>query len=221
MLKLALPGGDLRGATAAALEMAGLRSQGYAEGSRALRLEIEGREDVIARVFREKDIPVQVAMGNYHLGVCADAWVQEFLARHPDEGLVLLRPLGFGGSRLVLAAPQDTVSRLGALEEWPRWSGIRIATEFPFIAERLARTLRLPRARIMALWGAAEAYPPEDAEACLITAPDDEVLRRHALADLATLRDGPELLIGSCAELASRDLSLVLTLMILFSAHNP
>ncbi len=210
MLKLALPGGDLRTATAEALASAGLASPGYAEGSRSLRLELEGRQGIVERVFREKDIPIQVALGNYHVAVCGDPWVQEFLARHPDEGLIRLRPLDFGHTRMVLAAPDATVARLGPLEEWPRWSGIRVATEFPFAAERLVRSLRLPRARVLALWGAAEAYPPEDAEACLIALTDDEPLRRLGLTVLATLSDAPAWLIASRTALASLDLSPVL-----------
>ena len=213
MLKLALPGGDLRGPTAAALAQAGLASPGYAEGSRSLRLDldVDGRADVIERVFREKDIPIQVALGNYDLAVCGEPWVREFLARHPDEGLVRLRPLGFGESRVVLAAPRATLARLGPIEDWARWSGVRIATEFPFLAERLARTLRLPRSRVLALWGAAEAYPPEDAEACLIAVADEGQLARHDLAPLLTAAAGPAWLIASRDALARKDLSPLLS----------
>jgi ATP phosphoribosyltransferase len=211
MLKLALPGGDLRAATAVTLETAGLRSPGYAEGSRSLRLELEGHARIVERIFREKDIPIQVALGNYHLAICGDPWIREFEARHPDEGLVRLRPLDIGHSRVVLAAPSATVERLGPLEDWPRWSGIRVATEFPFVAERLVRSLRLPRARVLGLWGAAEAYPPEDAEACLIALTDDEPLRRLGLTALATVSEGPAWLIASRAALASTDLTAALT----------
>ena len=221
MLKLALPGGDLRPAVAAALQAAGLHSEGYAAGSRALRLDLDARTDARVRVFREKDIAVQVALGNYHLAVCSNPWVEEFLAGHPEENLVRLRPLDLGHTRLVLAAPAATVERLGLPAEWPRWSGVRIATEFPRLAERLVRALRLPRARVMALWGAAEAYPPEDAEACLIAVTDDEVLQRHGLQVLATLAHAPAWLIGSRAALAGNDLSPVLAPLLALPACAP
>jgi len=207
MLKLALPGGDLRPQAAVALAAAGLASEGYAHGSRSLSVPVDGRADMIARVFREKDIPVQIALGAYHAGICGDPWVREFLSRYPDEGLVRLRPLEFGGTRLVLAAPAAVVAQLGPLAEWPRWSGIRIATEFPRIAERLATGMRLARPRIVALWGAAEAYPPDDAEACLLALSDDEPLRRHGLVLLATLSQAPAWLIASRQALAAHDLS--------------
>jgi len=213
VLKLALPGGDLRGATAAALAAAGLASPGYAEGSRTLRLDldVDGEADVVERVFREKDIPVQIALGNYDLGVCGDPWVQEFLARHADEGLVRLRRLDFGATRLVLAAPAETAARLGSVEDWPRWSGIRIATEYPFLAERLARALRLPRTRVLALLGAAEAYPPEDAEACLLAVDDAADVAKHGLVPVATVAAGHAWLIASRESLARRDLSALLS----------
>lgn len=210
MLKLALPGGDLRSATAERLAAVGLPSSAYADGSRSLRVAIDGRDDLIARVFRERDIPIQVAQGAYHLAVCGTPSLEEFLARHPHEGLVPLRPLDFGRVRVVLAAPHATVERLGPFEDWTRWSGIRVATEFPFLAERLVRRARLPRARVLALWGAAEGYPPEDAEACLIALSDDEPLRRHGLTVVATVVEGPAWLVAGRTALAERDLGSLL-----------
>jgi len=169
-----------------------------------------GRADVVARVFREKDIPIQVAQGAYDVAICGTPWVEEFLARHPDEGLVRLQPLAFGGTRIVLAAPAATIDRLGPLASWTRWSGVRIATEYPFLAERAIRQLRLPRARVMALWGAAEAYPPEDAEACLIAVAGDQSVLGYGLVELATVAHGPAWLIGSRGALGNRDLSSLL-----------
>ena len=71
MLRLALPTGDLRAPVAVALAAAGLRCDDYAAGSGALRLNLSDRDDVALRVFREKDIPIQVAMGQYDLGIAS------------------------------------------------------------------------------------------------------------------------------------------------------
>ena len=68
MIRLALPAGDLRAPIAALLETCSLRVEGYGEGSRPYRLDVESREDIRTRVFRERDIPIQVALGNYDLG---------------------------------------------------------------------------------------------------------------------------------------------------------
>lgn len=210
MLKLALPGGDPRPAVAEALAAAGLPSEEYADGSRSLRVAIDGHDEIHARVFREKDLPAQVATGAYDLAICTAPPLAEFSARHAAGAIVRLRPLALGETRLVLAAPHSVIDRLGPLREWPRWSGVRIATEYPWLAERLVRTLRLPRARVMALWGAAEAYPPEDAEACLLALSDDEALRRQGLSVLAELGGGSAWLIANRAALANRDLGAAL-----------
>jgi len=64
MIKIALPAGDLRTAVAGLLDAVGLPVEGYGEGSRSYRLAARGNSAFTTRVFREKDIPVQVALGN-------------------------------------------------------------------------------------------------------------------------------------------------------------
>jgi ATP phosphoribosyltransferase len=49
-----------------------------------------------------------------------------------------------------------------------RSSVIRIATEYPNLAEYFALSLRLRRFGIFPLWGAAEVYPPESADLALV-----------------------------------------------------
>ena len=48
---------------------AGFVPEGYAEGSRAYRFAVTGRPEVLVRVFSERDIPIQVALGQYDLGI--------------------------------------------------------------------------------------------------------------------------------------------------------
>jgi len=45
---------------------------------------------------------------------------------------------------------------------------IRIASEYPNLAEHFALNLRLRRFGVFPLWGAAEAYPPESADLALV-----------------------------------------------------
>src|SRR2546426_10545471 len=77
VIKFALPAGDLRVAVAEVLAQCGVTVEGYGEGSRSYRLRVPSRDEIRVRVFREKDIPIQVALGNYDLGVCRLAWVKE------------------------------------------------------------------------------------------------------------------------------------------------
>ena len=210
MLRLAVPTGDLRSSVAATLAAAGLRSDDYAAGSRALRLALAEREDVALRVFREKDIPIQVALGNYDLGICGAVWVAELQTQFPQEDIVVIRALDFGRQRLVLAAPPATLAELGPATGWASVAGLRIVSEQPALAEHVVRRLRLPRALVFAVWGAAEAYPPEDADLALLRLNEGDELDALGLAPALTLLDSPAWLIANRRSLAQQDISAVL-----------
>ena len=210
MIKLALPAGDLRTPVSNVLDSAGLRVEGYGEGSRTYILRVGGHEGVIARVFREKDIPIQIALGNYDLGVCGLAWIEELRARFPQHPVVPLRDMGVGRSGLYVASAADggrEVSSLGGRR------GLRIASEYPNLAEAFALAARLPAYRVQAVWGAAEAYPPEDADLAVITAADEAAVSTYGLIPLHRLLDGSAWLIANAGSLARKDLSPLLDLL--------
>jgi ATP phosphoribosyltransferase len=64
-VKLALPKGRLLDDTAAMLERAGVGIDGYDGKSRSYHLKCPRFPDLFSRVFHERDIPIQVAIGNY------------------------------------------------------------------------------------------------------------------------------------------------------------
>ncbi|MEX0750678.1 MAG: ATP phosphoribosyltransferase [Dehalococcoidia bacterium] len=198
MIRVALPTGDLRDPVAAALDDAGVGIGPFAAGSRALRFEMAGGA-AVARVFREKDIPVQVALGNYDVGICSLTWIEELSQRFPNHRVVRLRDLGFGASALWLAAAGEHSE-----------PSVRIVSEYANIADAIARRARLPRYRVFGVWGAAEAYPPEDADLALIAADDDEAVRSHGLRPLGEVLRSSAWLIANRESLASKDLSSVL-----------
>lgn len=221
MIKLALPTGRLRTRVGNLLQRAGLPVQGYGEGSRSYRPSLDERQaglpaelagspesvgPVRLRVFRERDIPVQIALGNYDLGICSLAWVEELVCRYPSEALVPLRDLGVGRARLFVAAAPGS----GGLRAWAgRW-GVRIVSEYPHLAEALAMSLRLPGYRVLPVKGAAEAYPPEDADLAVLTAAGESGVRALGLEPLHCLLESSAWLVASRRSLAGKDLSPVL-----------
>lgn len=221
MIKLALPTGRLRTRVGNLLQRAGLPVQGYGEGSRTYRPSLDERRaglpaelagspesvgPVRLRVFRERDIPVQIALGNYDLGICSLAWVEELVCRYPSEALVPLRDLGVGKARLFVAAAPGS----GGLRAWAgRW-GVRIVSEYPHLAEALAMSLRLPAYRVLPVRGAAEAYPPEDADLAVLTAAGESGVRALGLEPLHCLLESSAWLVASRQSLAGKDLSPVL-----------
>ena len=207
MIKIALPAGDLRASVAEALSAAGLHVEGYGEGSRQYRLQARGRDDVRVRVFREKDIPIQVALGNYDVGITSLAWVHEIQSRFPLQPLVTLGDLGIGAGQIVAAACAEAVQSLDGIGSLGR---VRLASEYPNIADAFARSARLPRYRVQSVWGAAHAYPPEDADVVIVAVGEDGFLAEHGLAPLFTLLDNSAWVIANANALAQKDLRSVL-----------
>ena len=207
-IRLALPKGHLLPPTSAWLQRCGMDLTGYDEHSRSYRPQSTSLPDALIKVFNEKDIPVQVAIGNYDLGICRREWVEELLAKYPASALVKVRDLGYGRRHLYLAS--STCSKIASLDD-AQWmdSAVRIVTEFPNLAESLALNLRIRRFRIFPVWGRAEAYPPENADLVLIAdAPGSA--GNHELLPLAHVLSSSAWLIAHRRSWERKDLSLLL-----------
>jgi ATP phosphoribosyltransferase len=219
-LKLALPGGQLARPVDALLDRAGLTVSGYSDGSRSYRPKLGERDGVLLRVFREKDIPIQIALGNYQLGICGLAWVEEQLVRYPSEALVTLRPLPLPSIGLYVAAANDRGPT--SLAQLAGRRGLRLVSEFSDLAEAFALAARLPAYRIFPVWGAAEAYPPEDADLAVVVAASEEELLFQGLVPLHRLLSGPPWLIAHRPSLEGKNLTpLLQPLMALESVQPP
>jgi len=157
-------------------------------------------------VFQEKDIPIQVAVGNYDLGICGLDWVEELLVKYPSSALVKLRNLGYGEGTLYMVASRAATTP--AVEELPAQPGvIRLASEYPNLAESFALNLRLRRFSIFPLWGAAEAYPPESADLALISGGTNEAIFNHDLVPVRTVIGFGAYLIANKDSWERKDLS--------------
>jgi ATP phosphoribosyltransferase len=163
-IKIALPKGRLLRKTAALLQKADWRLDEYHSSMGFYRPKSVRFPEVLIRVFHEKDIPIQIAMGNYDLGVCGLDWVEELLVKYPSSDVVKVKDLMYGESSLYVAGtsfPPD-LRQNGA--------PLRIASEYPNLAEAFALKQRMSRFSVFPVWGAAEAYPPENADMALLSA---------------------------------------------------
>ena len=166
-IKIALPKGRLLDKTATLLKIAGWGLNGYTENTRLYRLKSRRFPELSAKIFHERDIPIQVAVGNYDLGICGLDWVEELLVKYPSSPLVKVKSLGYGEGALYMVASRSEVT--ATVEEMQaKTDVIRIASEYSNLAESFAANLRLRRFSIFPLWGAAEVYPPENAELALV-----------------------------------------------------
>ena len=203
MIRVALPRGDLSAPLAKRLDAVGFHVPGYGGGARTYRFRVDALDGVEARVFSDRDIPIQVALGQYDLGVASRSWVDELLVKHRHESIVPIRPLDLGTERLVLAAaPGATLASLVATAPV-----LRVATEYPNLVERYLNRARVPRYRVLDVWGNAQAWPPDDAECAVV---EEAALAGEQLEAIDDVHRGSAWLIGNRDALAARDLGVAL-----------
>ena len=208
-IKLALPKGRLLSPTAEVLSEVALGFEGYGHKTRQYRLQSVRFPCLSAKIFHEKDIPVQVAVGNYDLGICGLDWIEELQVRYPSSALVKLSSLDYGGGNVYLAASHEAevFSLDGFLARQDNW---RIVTEYPNLAQAVALSLRFKRFRIFPVWGAAEAYPPENADLAVLWARNESEIVGQGLAPVMKLLSVDAFLVANREKLETKDLSQVL-----------
>ncbi len=191
------------------LQKAGWGLSGYHEKARLYRLKSERFPNLSAKVFHEKDIPIQVAIGNYDLGICGLDWVEELLVKYPSSALVKVKNLGYGeGALYVVVSRSEGVSTVEEVRA--REGMVRIASEYPNLAESLALNLRLRRFSIFPLWGGAEVYPPESAELALIPGGKGERFFDYELMSISEVLNYSAFLIANKDNWEAKEMSEVL-----------
>lgn len=159
---------------------------------------------VFFKVFQEKDIPVQVAVGNYDLGICGGHFFEELLAGYPQSPVIKLYQFDWGKGFLFLACHKSfPVYSLGEL----KGNSLRLASEFPNLSEAWVLKLRLRHYRLFSLHGAAYVYPPEDADLVVVPASSEAALERAGLRVLGRVTATDGCLIANKESWQSKDLS--------------
>ncbi len=208
-VKLALPKGRLMTETAALFSQAGWGLQDYCEGTRSYRLACDKYPSLQAKIFHEKDIPVQVAVGNYDFGICGLDWVQELIAKYPSSSLIILRHYNYGkGALYAVAAANSTSPVLDIIRR--RTDTVRLVSEYPNLAEAFALDLRLRRFSVFPVWGAAEVYPPESADLALMPAREADAPFNHGLTAVGTVLNFNACLVANRDHWQHKDLSRLL-----------
>jgi ATP phosphoribosyltransferase len=204
-IKIALPKGRLLRKTSAVLQKADWGLDEYHSEMGFYRPRSLRFPELLIRVFHEKDIPIQIAMGNYDLGICCLDWVEELLVKYPSSGLLKVQDLGYGRGALYLASAVPP-------EEWRQNSKpIRIVSEYPNLAESFALKRRLSRFSIFPVWGAAEVYPPENADMALLPARSGAELASYGMVPVSRILDSSAFLIANRHSWETKDLDNIVT----------
>lgn len=205
-IKIALPKGRLLSKTASLLQIAGWGMDGYHEGARLYHLKSSTYPNLSAKMFHERDIPIQVAIGNYDLGICGRDWVEELLAKYPNSSVIKVADLGYGtGSLYMVSGLAD--ADMNALRRRAERGTVRVASEYANLAESSALKERLSRFSIFPVWGGAEAYPPEDADLALISVSADAEMLSMGMVPVARVLDFSTYLIANQNSWGVKDLN--------------
>lgn len=208
-IRIALPKGRLYTDTANFLTAARLGLRNYKDETRLYRFQSTKFSYLSAKMFQERDIPIQVAIGNYDLGICGLDWVEELLAKYPASALIKVINLGYGNGSLFVATSQyEGIASVGELLN--RQDNWQIVSEYPNLAEAFALSLRLRRFRIFPVWGAAEVYPPENADFIVVWGRDEQELRANKLQPLKRLLATSAVLIANRESWKTKNMSDIL-----------
>jgi len=208
-IKLALPKGRFLSPTASLLVEIDLGFEGYSNGAKQYRLRSARFPSLFAKILQEKDIPIQVAVGNYDLGICGLDWIEEFVVKYPAGALVKISGLNYGeGGIYAVASAQGKIASLEELSA--RRNDCRIVSEYPNLAEAFALNLRMRRFRLFPVWGAAEAYPPENADLAVLWGKSGAQLAAQGLIPLKRLLPVTAFLIANRESLENKNLSQIL-----------
>jgi len=206
-LKIALPKGRLLDKTAALLQRAGWGLDGYQGKVYSYHLKSQKFPALLIKVFHEKDIPVQVAVGNYDLGICGLDWIEELLVKYPSSALAKVKNLGYGEGALYMAGRSESVSAVAQIKA--KSEVIRIASEYPNLAESFALRNRLSRFSIFPVWGGAEVYPPENADLALVPGKTEAELCNYGMMPVSKVLNFGAFLIANRSSCESKDLGKV------------
>ena len=188
------------------LQSAGWELNEYTEETRYYRLESGRFPDLCAKVFQEKDIPIQVAIGNHDLGICGRDWIEELLVKYPSSALVKVKDLGYARTALYVAVSRTSTPEVTKTDA----SVVRIASEYPNLAESFALKSRLRRFNIFPVWGAAEVYPPESADLVLLAGRTGQELFNGDLLAVGKVLDSSAYLIANKDSWQSKDMGDIL-----------
>jgi len=204
-IKIALPKGRLLRKTAAMLQKAGWGLDEYHSEMGFYRPVSRKYPDVLIRVFHEKDIPIQIAMGNYDLGICCLDWIEELLVKYPSSDVVKIKDLLYGEGTLY------TASASASFKMPQNGIPVRIASEYPNMAEAFALKKRLGRFSIFPIWGAAEVYPPENADLVLLSARTPAELAGYGVVPVSKVLEFSAFLIANRNSWETKNLDKIVT----------
>lgn len=166
-LILAIPSkGRLKEQTDKYLREAGFKLKQIG-GDRAYSAELKGVEGVEMRLMSASEIARGVLNGEIHLGVTGEDLLREKAPAKLEDDVHLLKALGFGHAKLIVAAPQSWIDvesmadldEVGAAYQEKNGQRMRVATKYLRLAREFFAQKGVGHYRIVESAGATEGAP--------------------------------------------------------------
>jgi ATP phosphoribosyltransferase len=211
-VRLALPGkGALEAVTQTFLAECGLKVS--RSNPRQYLARIKSMPDLEVVFQRAGDIPALVQSGDVALGITGYDILAEHRGygddkvvedHHDDDLMVLVRDLGYGTCRLVVAVPETWIDVSTCADLWHlsgyyrahKGRGLRIATKYPTLTARFLRYHNITHCKIFSPHGALEAAPLTDTADLIVDLTETGTTLREN--HLKLLDDGVVLRSQSC-----------------------
>lgn len=181
---------------------------GYPPNNRSYRPEVQ-IEGVRTKIFAEKDIVIQVAIGNYSIGFCGLDWIEDFRIKFPFSEVKIIKEMG-GISKRIYACSHIQSGRSSIHDFKDTNNEVRIISEYPNLAGHFAIINRLKRYKVFSAWGRAEAYLPDHGEIVLIPARDEDDVQSRNLHSLELILDSRLCIIVNQKDYETKDISSIL-----------
>jgi len=207
-ISISLPKGDALKPLAGYLETIGFPVSNYTSSNRTYRPEVDGLS-VRAKIMAEKDVAIQVAVGNYDIGFCGMDWIRELRVRYQGTKLHIFKQLDINKKNLYTCT--STQSDLHSLKDLAANNAfLTIISEYPNLAEDFAIRHRLKKFKIFSAWGRVEAYPPEHADVVILAAQNQKELNRIGLLKITKELESGLCIVMNRKSFLEKDLSEVI-----------
>jgi ATP phosphoribosyltransferase len=166
-----------------------------------------GNLPVRAKIMAEKDVPIQVSIGNYDIGFSGLDWIRELTTKYRGSDIHVFKYLGLD-QKCVYACTGLNGNFNSTLDLHDKNGFINIVSEYPNLAEHFAIQNRLRKFKIFSAWGSVEAYPPEHADVVILSAYNSESLLSMGLCNISCELESELTLIVNRKSFIQKGLSL-------------
>ena len=181
-ISVCLPKGDAMAPLAAYLDDAGFPVREYHSKNRTYRPPVDNLP-VRAKIMAEKDVAIQVSVGNYDIGFCGMDWIMELVSKYRGSEIQVFKKLGL--DKKGVYACTGTGGEFSSAEDLhSKKDFVSIVSEYPNLAEHFAVKNRLRKFKIFSAWGSVEAYPPEHADVVILGSYDPDSFSSMGLVNI-------------------------------------